>query len=157
MEFMHFPSSGHTVATIHMRVKNMGRTPARVTNAAMTLSLRPTDEPLPEKPQYPKLSSDRALKAFLVTGAEAFTGDTLTLSPDDMKAIRETKTKTIYAIGYVDYIDRFKERHRSGAGYVYSREAVSERRTRATTGTSQPSSPSPTTPACPVHDGLRRT
>jgi len=130
IQFKHF-QSGNDVATLHMQIKNCGRTPARITTAVLSLSIRPTGAALPEHPEYPDPIPRQTIKMFLVTNADFFVGDALTLSANDMKALKESRTQTIVALGYVDYIDRFGDRHRAGVGMVYERvtEYVMERRT----------------------------
>lgn len=106
IEAMHTPpgitfvtfESGNTTVTVHMRIKNRGSTPAHVTNAAVYLLLRDVNVQLPNTPEY-RRERDRIehrFRTFLVNGAEAFQGDTLTLSPSDLLAVQQTGSKGTY-------------------------------------------------------------
>jgi hypothetical protein len=78
-----------------------------------------TDEPLPHLPPY----DGGKLRRMWVT---VMKGQDITIfhnhlfqvaGIEDLKASESLK---LYAIGYVDYIDKFGERHRSGYAHVYN-------------------------------------
>lgn len=118
----HFPP-GLTIekATGHfygrMRVKNFGRTPARITDALLKAQVLPNTELLPNIPDYRQIREKGNIpKAFLVTEDEFFLPFTACL--DDIPGIEDGTTK-LWLYGYVDYIDQFGQRHRAGYARMY--------------------------------------
>jgi hypothetical protein len=102
---------------IHLRLTNVGNTPAIVTNALMHLFV--SDEPLPELPPYNE-GLLRPLWVTVMKGQEITLFQNTTFSVVALEAIRKGESKfQIYAVGYVDYIDKFKARHRFGYGRIY--------------------------------------
>jgi hypothetical protein len=105
--------------TVQMRIKNYGRTPAKVTNILFFHQWLPQGEPLPRTPDYPQSVGDEAPKMFLVTDEEVFTPQhtqSVTFTVEDVR----NGVKHLWLYGYVDYIDQFGQRHRSGYASAYN-------------------------------------
>jgi hypothetical protein len=104
---------------VQMRIKNYGRTPARVTDILLRSLWRPQGEPLPKTPDYQQSGENEAPKMFLVTGEEVFT-------PKETESIEFTAAdvkngvKQLWLYGCVDYIDQFGQRHRAGYAMSYN-------------------------------------
>src|SRR5262249_53150359 len=102
-------------------VKNYGRTPARVTDVVVKPVVVPHGDPLPKNPDYYgvaiKLPS-RPLRAFLVTGEEFFDSRFYSISTNEVIKVKDLASD-LYMIGFVDYIDQFGQRYRSGYARIY--------------------------------------
>ena len=105
-------------AQMTVKVKNFGRTPARITDVILTYKLLLSTEPLPTAPDYSATPALQPLQAFLVTEDELFFSRTFALGPQNNDL--EDGTKRLWLYGYVDYIDTFGERHRAGYASRYS-------------------------------------
>jgi hypothetical protein len=75
------------------------------------------DEILPTTPDY-RRSAGGSDKAFLVANEEIFAPQTFPIQPDSVQAIKAGRLK-LYIIGYVDYVDAFGSKFRSGYARVY--------------------------------------
>lgn len=62
---------------IQIRVKNFGRTPARITDELLNLGVFGKVDPLPERPDYKKMPDHAATKGFLLPGDEIFTWEVI--------------------------------------------------------------------------------
>jgi hypothetical protein len=110
-----FQESGKAKVTI--QVNNRGRTPAYVTDVRLSPVVLPRGQPLPQRPRYTAPDGQSA-QAFLTSTDHIFIDMEFTVS--DLAAILGG-TKTLYFVGYVDYVDAFKGRHRGGYARVYNR------------------------------------
>jgi hypothetical protein len=110
-----FQEGGRAKVTI--QVNNRGRTPAYVTDVRLSPVVLPRGEPLPQRPRY-KAPDGQSAQAFLTSTDHIFIDMEFTVP--DLAAILGG-TKTLYFVGYVDYIDAFKGRHRGGYARVYIR------------------------------------
>jgi len=100
---------------INMGIKNFGNTPAYVTNVVLAAIVR--DE-LPESPDYPHPQLSPA-KSFLVKDDEVvLREEQLTISVGEEQDVK-SGSKKLWIVGYVDYIDSFRERHRGGYARLY--------------------------------------
>ena len=113
-----------TRASFKIHVKNVGRTPARITDVAMCAMALQRDQPLPEIPPRGVRSGDahkRSPRAFLVAGDEFSYSDTLPITVNDTPpySFGVDGTHLVYLIGYVDYIDSHGVRHRVGHARVH--------------------------------------
>jgi hypothetical protein len=98
---------------------NYGRTPADVTDIHVTRLILPIGDNLPVDPPYNRGQGNRqAPRAFLVTQDRVFTGFGGPLSDSELSEIRAGFVR-LYIFGYVDYVDRFKKRHRAGYARMY--------------------------------------
>ena len=104
-------------AVVTIQVINRGRTPAYVTDVRLSPIVLPATEALPSRPRYAAPDGQSA-QAFLVASDHIFVG--MKFMMQDWAAI-QTGTKTLYFVGYVDYVDAFKVRHRGGYARVYDR------------------------------------
>ena len=104
--------------SIYMQLTNVGNTPATITNALMHLFI--TDTSLPEFPPYDE-GLLRPLWVTLVKEQDIRLFHHYPFSVVGLEDIRMgSKRLKLYAIGYVDYIDKFGGRHRSGYARVYN-------------------------------------
>jgi hypothetical protein len=111
---------------VTVRVKNFGRTPARVTDVLLKPIILPKDEILPDIPNYARKRETRKIpKGFIVSNDEIFYGETYSLLPGI-----EAGTHKFWLCGYVDYIDQFGQRHRGGYARVYDAPSDSRGRYR---------------------------
>jgi 4-amino-4-deoxy-L-arabinose transferase-like glycosyltransferase len=104
-------------ATVTIQVINRGRTPAYVTDVRLSPIVLLKTESLAARPRY-KAPDGQSAQAFLVASDHIFIGMEFTVQ--DWAAIK-TGSKTLYFVGYVDYVDAFKGRHRGGYARVYNR------------------------------------
>jgi hypothetical protein len=78
------------------------------------------NENLPEAPDYSNSQVEYRIDAFLVTNDETFFTCIMPLDPSAIFAA-EQEQKRLIVFGYVDYIDQFKVRHRSGYAREYDK------------------------------------
>lgn len=104
-------------ARITIQVNNRGRTPAYVTDVRLSPVVLSKGEALPPRPRY-KAPDGQSAQAFLTSTDHIFIDMAFALP--ELAAVL-AGTKTLYFVGYVDYIDAFKGRHRGGYARVYIR------------------------------------
>jgi hypothetical protein len=97
-------------ATLTIKVKNHGRTPATVTD--VYLSLLVSADPLPNDPPYTS-GPREPIAAFLMASECFYQPIDLPFSEQDERKFRIDGAR-IWLIGYVDYQDQFDVLHRSG-------------------------------------------
>jgi hypothetical protein len=100
-----------------VQVKNHGRTPARVTRPVMFLQLAEADS-MPEQPEYGTPASG-PISAFLMPDETFNQWELRPPFPPDIVAMINNGQRHLWLIGYVDYIDKFDQRHRSGYARKY--------------------------------------
>jgi hypothetical protein len=111
-----FETEGLFYLTI--KVKNYGRTPAKVTDTLLKPVILPPGEKLPPKPNYIRDRENlESSKAFLVCN-DYFIVTEYFDTKEQILAIQEG-TAILYLIGYVDYLDAFNKRHRGGYARKY--------------------------------------
>jgi hypothetical protein len=98
-------------------VKNHGRTPTDVTPPVMFLALEEGDE-LPDTPPYGAPTS-AATSAFLMPNEAFHQWELRPQFPATDVAMINTGQRHLWLIGYVDYVDKFGHRHRSGYARKY--------------------------------------
>ncbi len=107
-------------ATVEVKIENCGPTPARVTDVRLNLMVERDPEPefkWPTDPEYGPEFQDGPINGFLVTEDFFFVRErTFKLGN---RTLADPRTSALLClVGYVDYIDAFGQRHRSG----YARE-----------------------------------
>jgi hypothetical protein len=102
--------------SIAMEIRNFGNTPANVTDIVLRQILLPDGTPLPPVPDYTRQRDKASFHAFLVKD-ESFVYE----NPQPFSvgsAVKEQEVldsvTSLYVFGFVDYIDKFGVRHRSG-------------------------------------------
>jgi hypothetical protein len=116
--------------TLRVKVTNHGNTPARVTRSLVQVLL--TNDEFPQLPNYAEELARRGQVSLVKDGNYTIT------TPYEFKstggasfsaAFAElfTEGHRLYVIGYVDYIDKFDQRHRSGYGRIYQ-PSIDDRR-----------------------------
>lgn len=95
-----------------LQIKNWGRTPARILAINIEIIVRDRKHPLPPEPPFKGPAYPQAI--FLVPDASFFQSPPFE-EPMDVPAIMNG-SKILYIIGFVDYEDRFGDRHRSTYG-----------------------------------------
>lgn len=106
---------------IRMTVKNFGRTPARVTSAALRSELLPYGTVPKGAGDDILIPGDRVVQSFLVTGDHV--SFTYLRSWGGGKGVAvQGRSEVLWLCGFVDYIDVFGERHRAGYGRFYNPE-----------------------------------
>lgn len=110
------------ICWVEMKIKNFGKTPARVTDVVMEIIPTEQSAKLPD-PLDDVASRGKPFSAFLLENEEVFHTQPKYLDPDVMLSVR-AGTKKLFVYGYIDYIDQFGVRHRAGYGraYVYGRD-----------------------------------
>lgn len=103
-------------AAVTIQVNNRGRTPAYVTDVRLSPMVLPRGEALPQRPRY-KAPDGQSAQAFLTSTDHIYID--MEFAVPELAAVL-AGTKTLYFIGYVDYVDAFKGRHRGGYARVYS-------------------------------------
>jgi hypothetical protein len=114
-----FETEGLFYLTI--KIKNYGRTPAKVTDTLLKPVILPRGEKLPPKPNYIRdKENHESQKAFLVRDDYFIVTEYFDIK-EQILTIQEG-TAILYLIGYVDYVDAFDKRHRGGYArrYVFS-------------------------------------
>jgi len=97
-------------------------TAGTITNVALTIRVNPRDEPLPKVPDYQEPNEAQAPNAFLVTDEQISTSQSLQIGIENVQGIHNGESwLTVY--GFVDYIDKFNERHRGGYARRFNRDA----------------------------------
>jgi hypothetical protein len=104
---------------ISFSVKNHGRTPASVSGLEMLLVLEETNT-LPAVPPYGSPPSKPPM-AFLMPGERYHKWENRPGFPQEVWTLLAAGERHMWAIGFVDYIDKFGARHRSG----YARKFIS--------------------------------
>jgi hypothetical protein len=110
---------------VRMKVCNHGNTPARITRALIQPIV--AVEPLPDKPQYDETFGEH-IDAVLVKDDHIDIPKPMRIQRSDLATIKSLGNNVaecihplrLFIIGYVDYIDRFGTRHRSGYARVYN-------------------------------------
>jgi hypothetical protein len=97
-------------------VQNKGSTPARVINAE--LFAHQSTNPLPDEPPY-GIPTDPPSSAYLVKDEQFYVSGTFNLTQADWAQI-QASARTLWLLGYVDYIDVFDQRHRAGYARRYA-------------------------------------
>jgi hypothetical protein len=105
--------------SVQISVKNFGTTPAKVTDILMKPIVLPNNQSLPKRPDYARVWGPILPQAFLVAQEEFFYDVAFNISLEQMAAVNNAFTHTLYLIGYVDYIDQFGQRHRGGYARMY--------------------------------------
>lgn len=103
---------------LEVQIKNFGRTPASVTNVFLRQLVLKKHQVLPKQPNYRMRRHRQAAKAFLVADDHFTYFTAFAVHPKTVTKIRKAE-RLLMIYGYVDYIDRFGARHRSGYGRVY--------------------------------------
>jgi hypothetical protein len=112
---------GHSIR-FSLAVKNHGRTPAYVSNPQMTLVLQESDAGvrLPRSPRdvygQPKRSD---MSAFLMPNEAFHSWELRPQFPRDVIRQLRTRDRTLWLIGFLDYIDQFGRSHRAGYARRY--------------------------------------
>ena len=110
------PDSGYKV---EMEIRNVGRTPATITDVVLDVSVLDETESLAAILKYPVNAPELAPEIFLYADGFFFAERRFPISGDVMDDI-QTHKKTLILFGYVDYIDQFGRRHRSGYARQYN-------------------------------------
>jgi hypothetical protein len=117
---------------IKIKICNSGNTPGTVTYALLQPVV--AIEPLPREPKYDEAFGE-AVNAFVAKGDQVnFTKD-FSILTSEVVTIRSLQNNVaeykrplrLFIIGYVDYIDRFRVRHRAGYARVYDAWADSRK------------------------------
>jgi len=112
-----YPRHG-AAAHINFVIKNIGRTPAIISNLVINPYLHDSRLPLPPEPPYDNTSVP--VQDFMYGGDVHNLRFDFDIPGEDMIQIAD-KTKTLYILSYVDYVDQFGINHRTGYArhYVY--------------------------------------
>jgi hypothetical protein len=103
---------------IDISIQNFGQTPAYVTDIVLKPVVIIHNRQLPANPDY---SGIRTVfpKAFLVANEAFYLTHVLRVDPGEIDAVKSLMSD-LYVIGYVDYIDKFGDRHRGGYARRYA-------------------------------------
>jgi len=107
-----------SAATVTVKVKNYGKTPATVTDVFLTLRI--SRDPLPDSVPYGQEKERQPTASFLVAGGSFSKWWWVRVSEDDSKSIDEGVAE-VWLLGYVDYEDVFGQKHRGGYARRYDR------------------------------------
>ena len=116
---------------LDIRLQNNGHTPARITRVL----LRPFfGASLPADPQYNEGEYGEARGGFIASTGSVVIGQEWLLPSERLTQIksvgnlmRDEEPLKLWIIGYVDYIDQFDVRHRSGYARIYDPRIDSRR------------------------------
>lgn len=107
--------------SISLEIRNHNSTPASVTDVLVTADILPNGQALPEIPPY-RRSHAGDTTAFLVSNDYFFFNALMYLDAANVNAARQG-LRQLLIFGYVDYIDRFDQRHRGGFARRYHHSA----------------------------------
>ena len=105
---------------VQLRIKNFGKTPARVNDVRVDFRYLPDIMALPSVP--PAIEKLGDVLAFLVQDDEFYYTPQRALGVTVLDNLREN-VGTLLVWGYVDYTDAFDQRRCSGYGRIYCRSA----------------------------------
>src|SRR5262249_8502167 len=116
---------------ITVKIHNYGRTPADVLGGTISLFLSEEHDRPPASVE-PARSYSGVPPVMLVTGDHVDFRTLLSLSSDELQSVRAGDNH-LWVVGHVDYLDRFKGKHR--AGYArhfnrFSQELIFDRSTQ---------------------------
>ena len=104
---------------VNLEIANFGKTPARVTDLFLKHVVVPHQKGLTEVPDYSVPAvRDNIPNAFLVTEDKFFFVQRCKIPKLEMISIMELQSD-LYLIGFVDYVDQFKQRYRGGYARRY--------------------------------------
>jgi hypothetical protein len=101
-----------------IRVKNFGRTPARVTGVVMSILIRDLEDTSLPPPLTVAGNVTRPFRAFLVANDEFSFTESRHVGHEATEQLIQG-LKRLFLFGYVDYIDQFGQRHRAGYARAY--------------------------------------
>jgi len=107
---------------IQIEVRNIGNTPAEITQLSFTHTILPSNAPLPGIPSYNSSPEGEAIKTIMYGSDAIFPSSSFVMSKDDAEAIN-AGTKQLYVLGYADYVDHFGTCHRAGYARRYDPRA----------------------------------
>jgi len=119
VQFIQNMGAPHIVMAV--QIKNHGHTPAHVSDVYIDSRIVPADQGLPATPLYPQLEGREVAAAFLVANDEFLHRVDLGITNADHAAIMDG-TSELYIVGYVDYQDKFGQRHRGTYARAYEPE-----------------------------------
>ncbi len=106
-----------------LRIKNFGRTPARVTAIYVACAPLLLGEQLPPQTNTGQREMLGEVDAFLVEGDLFYRNGALAITPSERQQVALGQ-RTLLLYGYVDYIDQFEVRHRAGYARQYDPRAT---------------------------------
>ncbi len=101
------------ICSVQIKIHNLGNTPARITDVVISRLIQPETSVLPAIPRYE--TRDKREESFLYKDDPFYFIRRFTLADSDRDGMQNGSIK-FYLYGYVDYIDQFGTRHRSGYG-----------------------------------------
>jgi hypothetical protein len=107
-----------------IEIKNFGRTPATVSDVLLNRLVLPSGSALPDIPPYERQSGP-VPRAFLAAQEGMFYRRFYQITQEEMIAVKDHQSD-LYLIGYVDYTDQFRKKHRAGYARVY-RPAIDDK------------------------------
>ena len=106
--------------TVHVEVRNIGNTPARLTDVVVTPYIAPTELGLPPLPPYDVKPDRTSVHIIMYPDDMVSPPCTFPMSLADYEVIHDRpRTKQLYLLIYADYIDHFDIRHRAGYARHY--------------------------------------
>jgi hypothetical protein len=113
---------GGAIAVFNWSITNTGRTPARLLEIAARYRLIKSLNRISDVPEYNgDLEKIPLYENLLIPSERAWSFQPLepsVLSPDEITAIKKGD-RTLFAYGYVNYLDVFGDRHETGFCYCY--------------------------------------
>jgi len=114
---LHIEPDGY--AWVVQQLKNVGRTPARITDVILNTMTSANQSPQ-KVPSY-EINPNREIKqGFLAQGEEIFGTSNLIKWDSEMLRQIASGAKHVWLLGYVDYIDHFRGHHRAGYARLYN-------------------------------------
>ena len=107
---------------IQIEVRNIGNTPAEITQLSFTHTILPSNATLPVIPPYNSSPEGEAIKTIMYGSDAIFPSPSFVMTRDDAEAIG-AGTKQLYVLGYADYVDHFGTCHRAGYARRYDPRA----------------------------------
>ena len=103
---------------VHIEVRNIGKTPARMTDLVFTEISNTGNMSLPVNPPYNSSTGREEVRTILYGTDVIYPDHSLTISPTNITEIN-AGTRHFYLLIYADYIDQFEVRHRAGYARRY--------------------------------------
>src|SRR5438034_9162737 len=101
-----FRSGGLDSFEAGIKIENFGRTPAEITDVTLNILVLDAETPLTVVPEYSRPPEQQAFHALLIAGENFTVYPEFKVSLGDKAAVIDGE-KTLYILGYVDYIDKF--------------------------------------------------
>jgi hypothetical protein len=104
---------------VELEIRNIGNTPAIITDFVFTHRIVQKDSPLPDIPPYNLTAEREKITTFLYGADVIYPSVAFDITVEDVVAVQDG-SKEFYLLVYVDYIDQFRIHYRAGYARRYN-------------------------------------